>query len=191
VFSVTCTATDNAGNTASSTVSYTVYKPLGSGSNTCTGIVGGSGGTLDVPAGANCVILPGTQLAGDVTVGKGASLTCKGATFGHDLHVDHAASVSLSFCSVVHDLQIVGVSGAVSVTDSAVGHDMHVVNNSGPIDIVADGVGHDIQIDNNTGGGVVGGNTAGHDFSIQNNSGGLAIGAGNSAGHSLSVKHNS
>src|SRR5581483_9849150 len=66
VFSVTCTAADNAGNTASRTVSYTVYTPLGSGKNTCTGIVGGSGGTLDVPAGASCVVLPGTLLSGDV-----------------------------------------------------------------------------------------------------------------------------
>lgn len=191
VFTVTCTATDNAGNTASATTSYTVYTPLGSGTNECTGIVGGSGGSLDVPAGANCVVLPGTSVSGDVTVGKGSSLTCSGATFGHDLHVDHAASVTLSFCTVVHDLFIVGVSGSVSVTHSSIGHDMHVTNNNGRIEIGNDTVGHDLQVDNNNGGGIVAGNSAAHDLSIQNNSGGLTVGSGNTAGHSLTVRKNS
>src|SRR5581483_4328955 len=143
--------TDNAGNSASGTAQYTVFTPLKPGSNTCTGIVGGSGGSLTVPAGANCIVLPGATLTGDANVGKGSTFTCTGASIGHDLHSENSKPGSAPID--------IGSAPACS-SGNQVGHDMHIEHNS-DVGVVGNQVVHDAMCQNNdiqNGSG----NTAGH-----------------------------
>jgi hypothetical protein len=203
VHTITCQATDNAGNTASAQLTYTVYAPLSStGTTTCNGYVGGSGPGVTVPSGSNCVLVPGTKISGSVQVGQGATLSCSGASIAQDVQVKQAAGVGISNCQIGHDLQIQGLTGNGPgtggdsyVCSSNVGHDLQVQNDAaGSSPLVIGGqpdctgqnpgnvVGHDLQVHNNGDQVDVANNQVSHDVQVQNNGAGATV-ANNSAGH--------
>ena len=186
VHSVSCSATDAAGNSASVAVSYTVASPLASGSTTCSGVYSGSGKDVTVPSGATCTLLAGTQVNHDVKVAKGGTLVDLGAVIGHDLTAEQPAGIQVWGGSVGHDLSVNGASGAPTggdfVRNATVGHDLVVQNNAVAVVVSGNTAGHDLTVQGNHPGGVtVTGNRAGHDASCQGNSPQTAT--GNSAGH--------
>ncbi len=188
VHSVLCTATDNAGNTALASASYTVASPLNAGTTTCTGIYSGGGKDVTVPTGATCILLPGTTVSHDTIVQSGGKLIANGVGFGHDVSLTGAGGSTVCGSSISHDLTAQGSvngSGTTTICNDDVGHDLNIRNNGGPVLVTGNTVGHDLNVQNNTpGGATVNSNGSGHDATCQGNS--PQTGNGNSAVHNNS-----
>jgi hypothetical protein len=99
-WTLTCTATDNAGNTGTATVPYIVARPLKSagttfcgGHNGATAYYSGTGVNVHVPTGAVCVLLSGTHVKGRVVVDPGGTLSVSGMKVDGNLGVAGSATV--------------------------------------------------------------------------------------------------
>jgi hypothetical protein len=187
--SVTCTATDLAGNTATAPANYTVATPLGSGSTNCAGPFSGTGKDVVVPAGATCTLVAGTHVTHDLKVNKGGTLIDLGAMVDHDLSADHPVGVQITGGTIGHDLSIDGLTGSPAsgnwVRDTTVGHDLVVQNSATAIIVSGNNAGHDLTVKNNQpGGATVSANSAGHDAVCQQNT--PQSGSGNPAVHASS-----
>jgi hypothetical protein len=205
----TCSATDKAGNTASATATYTVYRPLNTGNTTCNGVYGGSGQSVTVPNRGSCMLVSTAQITQNVQVGQGATLTCAGATIGQDLQVNQAAGVGLRNCQVGHDAQIQGLTGPGPgaggdsyICSTTIGHDLQVQNNAGGgafvIGYTPDcsgsnpsvTVAHDVSVQNNAQRVDVSNVNGGHDLTVQNNTAGVSLSADHVL-HDMTVQNNS
>jgi hypothetical protein len=185
---VSCSATDNAGNTQTASTGYTVYTPLSPTRNTtCTTAgspYGGTGQDLTVPAGQTCTLLPSAHITHDVQVQQGGILVDAGAAIDHDLHADHPAGIDVrAGSSVGHDLILDAATGAVSVVGATIGHDLNVQNGSGTVGVTGNIVTHDLNVnDNKPRGATVTGNSTGHDLNCNGNPT-LTTGGNTAGGH--------
>jgi hypothetical protein len=93
---------DSQHATSSAVVTLLVFQPL-TGNATCTGVVGGSVQSVSVPAGADCTLVPGTVVAGTVTV-NGGTLTITGATVGN-ITTGQDATVTVTSSTVNGNVQ--------------------------------------------------------------------------------------
>ena len=185
---------------------------LRSGSTACNGFYGGSGRRVVVPPGDRCTLVPGTQVSGNVRVRRGGALNDLGARIGHDLFANRPMGITISGGSVVHDVQIQGVTGVPPgggdnyICNTSVGHDLIVEDgaaNAGRFDIgdppdcsAPNEVGHDLVVRNNAqpvdvsdNGSAA--NPIGHDLTVRNNQPGGATISDNYAGHDATCRQNS
>jgi len=73
---------DGQHSPSSGSTVLTVYQPL-KGNGNCTGVSGGTGQNVTVPAGATCTLVAGTVVTGNVT--DNGTLTLSGATIDGNL----------------------------------------------------------------------------------------------------------
>jgi hypothetical protein len=187
-------------------VAVTVFTPLNAGSTECNGYYGGSGQEVVVPAGATCVLAPGTKVAKNVKVQTGGTLVDEGAAIGNDLNANNPKAVTVAGGSVGGNLQLQGITGSPPggkdnfICNTSIGHDLAVQNaaaTAGPIVIggppdcsMGDKIGHDAAIQNNATRVTVSDNTVTHNLSVQNNTAGVTV-ESNKAGEELQVQNNS
>jgi len=184
VHSVSCTATDRAGNTATASTTYTVASPLAPGTTTCNGPFSGTGTNVIVPAGASCTLLAQTHVTHDVTVALGGTLSDLGSRIDHDLTGNQPAGIQVAGATVGHNLTINGITGSPPggnyIRDASVANDLVVQNAVAALTISLNTVGHDLIVQGNRPGGVtISGNSAGHAAICQANS--PQSGSGNTA----------
>ena len=158
------------------TAALTVYQPL-NGNSTCTGVAGGTGPSVTVPAGATCTLIAGTILTGNVT--DDGTLTLSGVTIDGNLQTQNAGPLTLTGPSttILGNLQVQGggpvmitgitVGGNLQVQQQAPGTTMNLIcatqvtgnlqwqNNASPVTIGGTGcpgnsVGGNLQVQNNT-----------------------------------------
>ena len=115
----------------------------------CAGTFSGTTATVEVPLGSTCTLAASAVVAGDVTVDPGGTLIDLGATIGHDIHADHALTVTVTGGSVVHDLVIQSTYGAATVQGVSVGHILKVVGNAGAVSVSGNSVSGPSQVQGN------------------------------------------
>ena len=210
---VTCNASDAAGNTATATFTVTVTVP--SGPTTVTGDVTCVNGTyyhaaitgnVTVPQGSVCRLL-GSSVSGNVQV-QGGALVDDGSAIGGNLQVGGAAWIDLHGGRIQKNLAVQGVSGQppASLGDGAtandlcaasVGGDVQVQANSGPFGIGGAPdceapltVAGNLQVQSNTGSVAVAGNVVQGNIEVQSNHGGGTL-TGNSSGNNCHLQNDS
>jgi hypothetical protein len=144
--SVSCTATDGAGNTTSATASYTVASPLTVGKTTCRGAFSGSGRQVVVPAGSTCTLVTGTHVSLSVQVQPGGMLDAEDVSIGGSLQATDALWIEVDGSTVGGNLQVQGLTGSPAsghntLCNVTVGGNAAIENNGpgAPIDIGSSG----------------------------------------------------
>ncbi len=205
-YTYTVTAKSKDGQTATSSIAYTVYKPLApTGATACNGIYGGSGNEVTVGKGETCILLPGTRVAHNVQVNQGGTLIDRGATIEGNLQANSAVAIQVSGGSVGQTLQIKGLTGSHEgqlnyVCGVKVGHNLDVENaasTAAPIDVgdppscaAGDQVGQDVNVTGNAVAVDVSHITGEHDINVNNNTKGVTV-ENNTDSHDVNVTGNS
>ena len=204
--SVSCSATDRAGNSASATASYTVATPLNADKTTCSGPFSGSGRQVIVPAGATCTLVTGTHVSLSVQVQQGGMLDAKDVAIGGNLQATDAVWIKLDGGSIDGNLQVQGLTGSPdgshnTLCNATVGGHVQVQDNGSgaPLDIgnggdCSGGLGLTIssylQVQNNSANLTVGGNSVTNGYlDVQSNKARVTV-TGNSAKGNINVHDN-
>jgi hypothetical protein len=98
---------------SSDTTALTIYQPL-NGDSTCTGIDGGTGRNVTVPAGATCTLIPGTVITRDLT--DDGTLTMSGVTVDRSLQADDAGPLIITGPSAVIGGDLLWLDNSAPVT---------------------------------------------------------------------------
>ena len=164
---VTCTATNTAGNSVTKSFTVTVHslaKQLSPGTTVCNGVYFGTGSSITVPAGAVCTLLAGTRIGNTITVQSGGVLHATGISVGHNVTLQGAGGSTICSTSIGNNLSVVAsatrslpiVIGDTATGCSAgniVGNNLSVTGNAGPVDVGDNTVGNNLTVQNNTPGG--------------------------------------
>lgn len=119
---------------------------------TCIGYVDEvSVGNLVVPEGETCV-LDGTDVRGNVTVERDATLDAQGARIAGNLQANGAEQVKIADRSEVRGNIQIRRSGAISVIDSRIGGNIQLDGNRGNLRVGRSAVGGNVQALGNRGG---------------------------------------
>jgi hypothetical protein len=202
---VSCKATDTAGNSSAKSFTITVTPPsipLSAGTTTCNGTYGGTGTDVIVPAGDTCRLVPGTTVSDSIIVQPGGTLNTSGVTVGNSVTLTGAKPSTLCGLTVTHNLSVTGGAAATAVTvigDTAngcsagdhIGGSVAIAGNAGPIDFGSStvgtfGVSGDVSVAGNSGTLTVSGDQIGHDLAVAGNAGAVTV-TNSRVGHDLAV----
>jgi hypothetical protein len=100
---------------------------------------------LQVPQGANCT-LNGTQVQGNIKVGKDASLTAQGITVIGNIQGDGARLVEVLAGSTLGGSIQLKQGGPVRIENASVSRDVQLESNTGVLNIMGNQVGGNIQV---------------------------------------------
>jgi hypothetical protein len=182
---VTCSATDSAGNLTSVSFVVTVLGTPEQAAG-CNGLFAASAGQVNVPSGAICTLLASAHVSGNVQVQQGAALNDPGSVIGANVQANNASSIQVQGGSIGGNLQVQGLTGGPnSLCGATVKGDVQVQNN-GPLSQLSIGgpspgscagltVTGNLQAQNNAGRVTIEGNTAHGNIEVHNNTGGGAL----------------
>ena len=100
---------------------------------------------LQVPQGANCT-LNGTQVHGNIKIGKDASLTAQGVTVIGNIQGDGARLVEVLAGSTVGGSIQLKQGGPVRIENGSIGRDIQLESNKGVLNVMGNQVGGNIQV---------------------------------------------
>jgi hypothetical protein len=204
---VSCTATDTAGNSVTKTFPVTVQPqspkptPLSTGATTCNGTYSGVGTDVVVPAGGVCRLVAGTVVSHNITVNGGGALNTQGVTVGNDVILTGPLPSAVCGTTIAHDLSVANAPTAAAATAlgdptngcaaNRIGHDLVVRSNASSVTVGGNQVGHDLSATSNSGKVTIGANRIGHDLVVQGNKPGGAAIVGNIVGNNATCSGNS
>jgi hypothetical protein len=112
----------------------------------CQGLLGAVTVTdLQVPQGASCT-LNGTQVQGNIKVGKDASVTAQGVTIIGNIQAEGARLVEVLAGSTVGGSIQLKQGGPVRVENGSISRDIQLESNKGVLNIMGNQVGGNIQV---------------------------------------------
>lgn len=149
---MTCTATNTAGLSRAGSFTVSVAAPLAAGTTTCNGVYGGSGTSVNVPAGGTCVLVAGATLTGNVTVGAGGSLRTIKASVAGSVSLQGATASMLCGLSVGQNLSVanappgprtivVGDTAAGCGSGDTISGNVSITGNQAPVDLGSSTIG--------------------------------------------------